>query len=117
MRRSSTGSDFPSLSLPAAPGPLGSESGPVIREPRAGFQRPAGVAEVDAHAQRGKRVSLRPGRLPHDLPKAVVLPVLDDFPAVSRVARHDVADRPLMIGKRPKRARRGRRAEKATPFL
>ena len=83
-------------------------SGPVIRETGLLVNRAAGIAKryPDARAwqRRGAGAEIRGPR--KDLPKAVVLPVLDDLPAVSRVPRNDVADRALMIGKRPERARR-----------
>jgi len=81
---------------------------PVIRETGLFVERPTGVAKRHPHARAGQRrgAGAQRRRARKDLPKAVVLPVLDDFPAVSRVARDDVADRALMIGKRPKRARR-----------
>ena len=91
---------------------------PVVGEPAGLLKRPPRISKLHPHPARRRRHVQRPGRLPHHPSKTVVLPVLDQFPAVGGVPGDDVAHGVLVVGERPggaRGARAGRRARRAAP--
>ena len=89
---------------------------PVVGETAGLLKRPPRISKLHPRPARRRRRVQRPGRLPHHPSKTVVLPVLDHFPAVGGISRHDVTHGILVVAERPVRGglRRGRR-DRAAP--